>query len=253
MSTAFDETKHPRFAKGHPRAGQFMPKPDTETATAVADTSSESDPSTSISEQEREDLLMYQKHGYAVVNTYLRRSDHSLTPEQQEMARTIRDTLDKLIAHQPEREVEVWRGGSPLAEIFLQDADIRGTVTIEDFEKNPQRIQDLEKRITEHVRGKIFRDNGFVSTSMSPSVSKSFLGFSLNMVQIEPPSIFVKNLVRIRGKTRALPIAQYTRFLDHEQELVLPRGTAFRIRSVSVQKESQYNMFLLWDVEIVKE
>ncbi|MEM4168084.1 MAG: ADP-ribosyltransferase [Candidatus Caldarchaeum sp.] len=239
MPAVFQEEKHPRFPKGHPRGGQFMEKPD------VPDV--EEDPS-DVSPEEREILRDYQNSGYAQINYSLRRQKYI----NEHVERKIQ-ILDRLFERVPERDLEVWRGDAfGLAKELLEKAGVDFHITAYDYQENPEKVRDLEDKLNRALRGKIFRDRGFVSTTDSEEVAKrDFLIFGLH--EMRPYETMARGLARITGRAKAIRPAKYTQHREHERELIIQRGTAFRVKSVSIRALSSQDLYLFWELEIVKE
>jgi hypothetical protein len=163
---------------------------------------------TRLTDAEVAAICQYRSIGYVSVNRLLREQDDpaSYTEQELDSIESIIDGLDTAVAKSTlDTAVTVYRGVTRATAIFGVDA--------------------LEAAV-----GADYTEPGFVSTSIDRDVAlRTFVGDG------EPPSALLEitvppgaNAIWVEGVSPSSAL--------HEQEMLLPRGTKFVVRSVAAEK-----------------
>ena len=161
------------------------------------------------------------------------------------------DAIDRLIDAQPLKSFGGFRGdGAALSATLFEKAGIPNDLkfTSQDFFSPGPYGADINKTLTDELKGAEFVDGAFVSTSKSQAIAlDKFVPGSSTMSRYG-----ASGLVEITGKTKALDVDAVTGMRASEQERLLPRGTKFRVKDVQVKAHPDgKRIYLHWRVEIV--
>lgn len=159
-------------------------------------------------------ITWYTGHGYEDMNSYLRGMIDSITDKDMEAIKRVSDALSKTTIKE---NIVVTRG-------MGGDDAMTGLLNIS--------TSELEQLLTDNpdgLVGLVMRENGFLSTTIDPKVNASFKSkYELKL--------------NVPAGTHGAYIAPVTRFKD-EHELLLDKGTAFRIESVKKLSGDKYRIF----------
>lgn len=153
-----------------------------------------------LTDKQRETLKDYQTAaGHFYMNAVARNSEKakSLTPAQRKEVLARNRALSKILKeNQTHRDLTVFRGTN-----ILDDKDFAKATTV----------------------GAVFRDKGFVSTSLSSSVASTFVdGF-------KPNKVFFTVKVRKGTNSMYMDANKKRGQRSYEKELLLPKGAKFRV------------------------
>lgn len=182
----------------------------------------------SLSTEEEFALSEYLGTGYHAINSFLRSSGKAGKQTR---------AMDEIFKRAPVVKVDAWRGmGSSVIQGLLPPA--------EDVEWEEMTRGQWERGGKDYanraMKGLSFLDKGFVSTSKSVQIAKGFVGEG-----------DVTALVKVSGKTKALDIGRMGMSYMGEREVLLQRGTRFKIKEVGFVFSGNRRTFVL-DVEAVR-
>jgi len=214
----------------------------------------------SFSSQEKVGALTrYQEHAYASINGHLRGTDkpNNIKQVKEDIAK-----LDVLIDEQPTKGVYVFRGdGAQISSELFEKTGIsselegvRLTIHDEYFDTKPPSGNNWDEYFTSKLAGVEISDKGFLSTSSSKQIVKDRFVGDGDITQYG-----VVGMVQITGKSKFYKVNNITG-IDTEQEVLFPRGTKLKIKSVRVVLTSREgyigkraeSFYLLYDTEIVQ-
>ncbi len=214
---------------------------------------------------------------YQVINSYLRGIDmtdgqgntRELDHEQDAFAKNTIKRLDDMFSKQESGGVLAYRGMSPtvMGEIFTKtgitaEMQSKGIDKLEGRTaftgtKPPGRFKDWNSYLNARLGGVEFEDKGYISTSRDKDTAQQFLGKYRSRMGLTPNGAPAISLIRGQN-VKTIDVAEEIsrcagchssskKIARQEQEVLLPRGSRFRIRSVSVS----YGGHLEMNLEVV--
>lgn len=167
----------------------------------------------SLDEIDRRAITWYTGHGYEDMNAYLRGMVDSITDKDKEAIERVSDALSKTAIKE---NVVVTRG-------MGGDGAMTGLLNIS--------VSELEQLLSDNPEGlvgMVMRENGFLSTTVDPRINAAFKSkYELKL--------------NVPAGTHGAYIAPVTRF-ENEHELLLDKGTAFRIDAVKQLPGNKYRI-----------
>lgn len=167
----------------------------------------------SLDKIDRRAITWYTGHGYEDMNAYLRGMVDSITDKDKEAIERVSDALSKTTIKE---NVVVARG-------MGGDEAMTGLLNIS--------VSELEQLLSDNPEGlvgMVMRENGFLSTTVDPRINAAFKSkYELKL--------------NVPAGTHGAYIAPVTRF-KNEHELLLDKGTAFRIDAVKELSGNKYRI-----------
>jgi len=179
-----------------------------------------------------EAVEFYQNNGYELINNYYR-GQGKLSSENKGKAKKYGDKMDSIIAEQSEQSYYAFRGdGAALSSVLFEKTGIskemKEPLSNHDdfFNKKPPSQDTWNNYFNNKLKGQVFEDKGFVSTSSSQKIAKERFVTGGDISKYG-----CSGLIKIQGKGKFIDAGKYST-INAEKELILPRNTKFKISSV---------------------